>query len=273
MLPREDKISLETELSLLKEATLRAGELAVFHLGKDINVNYKDGDSPVTNIDLAVDDYLKKALLSARPSYGWISEETVDDRELEHKPEYYFVIDPIDGTRGLISGNNDWCISVALANSLGEPIVGVLYCPKLDKLYEAISGEGAFLNGFRLPSLPHKEFDSSLIFSCPPKLLSSLNLSPDDIKLSKDIPSLAYRIALLAEGEIDCVLVRPNCNDWDIIAVDLILKECGGKITDINGNNVEYMKPNAKHNLLLVARNSLISGLVDLFNIQKDRRL
>ncbi|WP_370931794.1 inositol monophosphatase [Bartonella sp. DGB1] len=261
---RENLLFLQKELALLKEVVIEAGNIAKSCFGTDLTVSFKEENSPVTNVDIEVDNYLKKTLLTNRPNYGWISEESNDDRKLQKQPEYYFVVDPIDGTRGFIAGANNWTISIALANDDGIPLVGVLYCPMLDKCYEAIINHGAFLNSEPIAKLTDKKLQDKLIFSVSPAMLKKIDLSLNNIELGEDIASLAYRIALLVEAKIDCVIVRPNCNDWDIMAIDLILQEVGGKIADLNGEKVNYMQANKKHDLLVVSRNSLIHDLIKL---------
>ncbi len=128
------------------------------YFGQSPEVWLKDGQSPVSEADLAVDRYLKEVLLEARPDYGWISEETADDR-VAAKRRRAFVIDPIDGTRAYIGGQSQWCVSVAIVED-GKPIAGVLQCPVLNEVIEAGKGFGASQNGLpistRLPQDGHK---------------------------------------------------------------------------------------------------------------------
>ena len=92
------------DLELLKDLGRQAGEIAMRWFGKDPQVWMKDGKSPVSEADFAVDQFLKRELLQARPDYGWLSEET-DDNFQRLEAERVFVIDPIDGTRGFIAGS------------------------------------------------------------------------------------------------------------------------------------------------------------------------
>ena len=79
----------------------------------------KTGGSPVTEADVAVDEYLRVKLLAERPDYGWLSEETADDPARLSR-ETIFVVDPIDGTRGFIEGDDRWCVSLALVRRAGR---------------------------------------------------------------------------------------------------------------------------------------------------------
>lgn len=105
-MPETDKHNeIVSELTLLRDAAREAGRIAMRYFGRSPEVWLKDGSSPVSEADLAVDRYLKDVLLKARPDYGWISEETVDERAAE-KRSRAFVVDPIDGTRAYIAGQD-----------------------------------------------------------------------------------------------------------------------------------------------------------------------
>ena len=93
--------SLEEDYALLKQAVRDAGELALSYFRQQILVNKKADGSEVSEADLAVDTALKLDLLTPRPDYGWLSEETEDDRErLKHRRVW--VVDPIDGTSAFL---------------------------------------------------------------------------------------------------------------------------------------------------------------------------
>ncbi|EFG35882.1 predicted protein [Brucella sp. NVSL 07-0026] len=147
-MPETDKYSdIGTELDLLREAAREAGRIAMHYFGRSPEVWLKDGVSPVSEADLAVDRFLKETLLAARPDYGWISEETVDERAAAERSRA-FVVDPIDGTRAYIGGQDQWCVSIAIIEN-GSPVAGVLECPVREELLEAGKGLGARQNGCR----------------------------------------------------------------------------------------------------------------------------
>ncbi len=151
----EKRKDIQNELELLRNAAREAGRIAMRYFGQSPEVWLKDGHSPVSEADFAVDSYLKEALLDARPDYGWISEETTDDRTVA-KRRRAFVIDPIDGTRGFINGQSQWCVSVAIVED-GKPIAGVLQCPVVNEVIEAGKGFGASQNGMPIQTrLPHR---------------------------------------------------------------------------------------------------------------------
>jgi len=251
-LPVSETFSLDDELALLSQAAKKAGEIALQFFGRDPQVWMKHGDkSPVSEADFAVDAHLKQILLQARPDYGWISEESVDERTPRSYPRS-FVVDPIDGTRGFLEGSTQWCLSLGIIEA-GRPICGVLECPARGEHYSTHSEMGAMFNGALLdaqaqPRLKGKKNRlscvSSLAKKFPPDIEKKIEFAPH-------IPSLAYRLALLAKGELDVVLVRPGCYDWDIAAADIILRQSGYQLTTRQGEAVRYGIAPFSHDILL----------------------
>ncbi|HID68786.1 MAG TPA: hypothetical protein EYP31_11160 [Roseibacterium sp.] len=136
--PRDD-------LKLLVGAALRAGEIARQFFGKNPKVFDKGEDGPVTEADLAIDMMLHEVLRSARPDYGWLSEET-EDNAARLDAEHVFICDPIDGTRTFIEGGRSFSHSLAVVRN-GETTAAVVLVPMHDKLYAASVGDGTTLNG------------------------------------------------------------------------------------------------------------------------------
>jgi len=249
-LPENDVFSLDADLALLSQAAVEAGKIACKFFGRDPQVWMKAGDkSPVSEADFAVDNYLKQTLLQARPHYGWISEESVDDREQNHHRT--FVVDPIDGTRGFINGSSQWCISIAIIEA-GQPICGVLECPILQEHYSAHHHTVTKLNdGVLSPATDVAEGDKIRISCSSAKTKTWPQSLKDRLEFVPSIPSLAYRLALVAANKLDVVIVRPNSHDWDIAAADIILRQCGNQLITPHGSPVRYGKAPFSHHFLL----------------------
>ena len=101
------------------------------------------GDSPVTEADIASNDLLHKRLVE--PGDGWLSEESEND-PTRLAARRVWVVDPIDGTRAFIAGREDWSVSVALVVD-GRPVVAALFAPATDELFLSTAGGGATRNG------------------------------------------------------------------------------------------------------------------------------
>lgn len=236
-----------SDLQLICDAAREAGQIALGYFGKDPEVWMKGGSSPVSEADHAADKYLSDVLRAARPDYGWLSEETTDNSE-RLDCQRVFIVDPIDGTRGFISGHKKWCVSVAVVDR-GKPVCGVLECPALEETYSALAGEGAWLNGARISA--GKVAEQQRITG-PDRLVEKYAVEIDEkIEDMPFVPSLAYRMAMVATGELDGTYARANSHDWDIAAADLILGEAGAVLSELNGEPVIYNRKKITHDILV----------------------
>ena len=237
------------------EATLGAGELALsfFRPGEmtPATISHKPGGSPVTEADYQVDDYLKRHLLALLPQAGWLSEETEDDRTRLTK-NLVFVVDPIDGTRGFMTGKAAWAIAVALVEH-GRPSFGIVHAPALQKTYVAVKGEGARLNDRPIAVSRLDTVRTDTRVAAPAFLADRLLQSGLRFDLQPKIPSLALRIAAVASGALDAGFASENSHDWDIAAADLILQEAGGRLATIDGGSIRYNQHDTRHGLLIAA--------------------
>lgn len=233
---------LQDDLKLIRNAAAEAGRIAMTYFGRDPEVWMKDGRSPVSEADMAVDTFLKDALLLARPDYGWLSEETADT-EVRLGRDRTFVVDPIDGTRSFLDGGNVWCVSIAIVEN-GRSLVGVLDCPVRGEVFTAARAGGSTKND---QPLQVRKPGGAVLVAGPKAMIKAM---PDNIGQEVEpvryIPSLAYRIAMVAEGEIDASFVKANAHDWDLAAADLILDEAGGTIVNEAGERPHYAGRNPR---------------------------
>jgi len=257
--------SLDEDLALLSDAATKAGQIALSFFGRSPQVWMKSGDkSPVSEADFAVDAYLKKVLLQARPHYGWISEESVDPRH-GISSSRCFVVDPIDGTRGFINGSSQWCVSVAIIEE-GQPICGVLECPVTQEHYSAHCESVAMLNNTALlpPADVHKDNQMRISGSILKTQAWPQNLR-ERLEFVPPIPSLAYRLALIAADRLDIVVVRPNSHDWDLAAADIILRQNGFNLFTLNSQSIHYGQPPFSHGLLLAGKPHIHNQIAPMF--------
>jgi len=227
------------DLELIRSAALEAGELALSLQRKgDLEVQSKSGGSPVTSADLALDELLKTRLLKARPDYGWLSEETADDRS-RLAGGRSFVVDPIDGTVAYIKGRPWWVVSIAVVEA-GAPVAGVIHAPAVGETYDATAGGGARLAGKSIHVSDRAQLEGCAMLTdinminrvewprpWPPMRIESRN-------------SVAYRMALVAAGAFDAVLALSSKCDWDVAAGDLIAREAGAVVSDHRGGAYGY---------------------------------
>ena len=237
------------DLTLLNRVLVEAGEIALSYFQSTNEVWMKHGHSPVSQADHAVNDFLHRTLVQARPDYGWLSEET-EDNVGRIGAQRTFVVDPIDGTRGFLAGRLEWCVSVAVVEN-HRPVVGVLRAPKLEQTYSAVRGGPAERNG-RLIRAAEPAQIQSVAGSKKLNQLMRETFGPE-ISVGEYIPSLAMRVAYVASGELDLAVARSGAHDWDLAAADLILAQAGGVLVDQHGQNLFYNQHNLRAPALLAS--------------------
>lgn len=244
----------QADLELLRRTALKAGDLAMGYFRRNPTSWSKAGGSPVTEADMAVDALLRTELLAERPGYGWLSEETADDL-VRRERESVFVVDPIDGTRGFIDGDDRWCISVAVVRS-GRPWVAALYAPARREFFHAAAGEGAWIGEQRLSVSSRPELAGARLAG-PRGWLKSAALRGTAASFQSHVPSLAYRFAGVAAGSLDAAFASPRSNDWDLAACDLLVHEAGGWLTGLDGAAPSYNREAPRHGVLAAANHVL----------------
>ena len=156
------------DLALLEQAAHEAGDIALRYWRRDPQVWDKaDGAGPVTEADLAVNAHLERLLRSARPDYGWLSEESPDD-PARLTAGHCFIIDPIDGTRAFIDGHNGFSHSLAIARG-HDIIAAVVHLPAQELTYAAQEHGPALLNGAPIQA-SHHGFDGADVLTGKPGL-------------------------------------------------------------------------------------------------------
>jgi len=220
----------EEDLALIREVVLKAGAIAKSAFDANDSKQWNKADSsPVTEADIAVNDFLAKTLRSARPGYGWLSEETKDDHS-RHACPRSFVVDPIDGTRAFIERTPNFAVCVAIIEK-GQSIAGVVFNPLKDELYEASLGGGARLNGKPIKA-PDPEAIAGIKMIGYPRKFRQLDFPDMNVRVAN---SMAYRMCLVASGEADATIAFTPKSDWDVAAAALIATEAGAVVTDIRG--------------------------------------
>ena len=226
------------DLALIRTAALEAGRLALEMRAAGLKIWNKDGGSPVTDADLAVDRRLHEILTTARPDYGWVSEETVDAPERLSRRRL-FCVDPIDGTAAFLKDKPWFSVCIGVVED-GLPVCGVVYAPALDELFEAVTGQGATLNGAAI-----RASEQDVVEGCgmvgdarmfahpawptpwPPMRIEARN-------------STALRMCVIAAGAFDATLALVAKFDWDLAAADLIAREAGAFVGDHRGRGFVY---------------------------------
>jgi myo-inositol-1(or 4)-monophosphatase len=246
----------------LLAATLReAGAIALKTFQKPVNSWLKEGSSPVSEADIAVDAFLRARLAGAWSGSGWLSEETAHDRS-SRDARALWIVDPIDGTRSYLAGRPDWVISVALVHD-GRPVLAGLFAPVTDEMFMAGAGSGATRNGAPMAVSPGARLDGAKVAG-PKRLVQALAAVSSGIEVAPRIGSLALRLARVAQGDLDVAFASGSSHDWDLAGADLLVHEAGGAMTNLVGRSLTYNQPDLVHGALVAAGADRHAALVTL---------
>ncbi len=255
--------TLEEDAALLCRLAQEAGDLAMSYLHKGGAESWnKTGGTPVTEADLAVNRLCASTLKAARPEYGWLSEETLDDPAARQKPRCW-VVDPIDGTRAYMDGTPDWCIGLAIVEE-GEAVAGVVYAPALGQFYEARRGAGARRNGAAIRvSTRDQEAGSRLITNEGMVTHPGWREPWPEVHLARPKPNATLlRLALVAAGDWDAVMVLAEKADWDLAAGAVLVTEAGGQATTHAGERLVFNRAIPAQRSVVASGNALHPLLV-----------
>lgn len=250
----------EPDLSLLRDAAKAAGVIAAKHFRQNPETWDKGGgQGPVTEADIEVDTMLRTELTAARPDYGWLSEETADTgARLER--ERVFIVDPIDGTRAFMEGKNAFSHALCVVEN-GVPLAAVIYLPMMDLMFTASRGGGAQMNGMSLGTSARLDLDGAELLGNKSMFAAAHWGGP--LPVTQHFrSSLAYRMALVAQGAFDgMITLRPSW-EWDIAAGDLIAREAGATVTDRAGGALRFNNTHPQVAGVLAAPANVHEGLM-----------
>jgi myo-inositol-1(or 4)-monophosphatase len=228
----------DSELATLIDAIQAAGTEALRFVADGFEIKRKPDHSPVTSADLAVNQMLQSSLTSVFPHDGWLSEESPDCLDRLQKRRVW-VVDPIDGTKAFISGEPEFCISVALVEQ-GYPVVASILNPSTSELFTATHGGGLHRNGKRV-TLPVEPSSRPPVIALNPwEQQIGRFLPPECSANNRPIRSIAWMLALSATGHIDAVVTWEPENEWDVAAGTLLVTEAGGTISDGHGRDLTF---------------------------------
>lgn len=238
------------ELELAEEVAARAaraaGDVVLRHYKQDVVVEAKPDDSPLTRADVEANDVIVAVLRDAFPHDAILSEEAVDD-SARLAQQRVWIVDPLDGTRDFIAHTDEFCVHVGLAID-GRAVVGAVYQPVAQTLFCARAGGGAWRHADgRKTRLQVSQRERAQCVG-----ISRLNVSErllrglEGVELRRMGASTKHM--LLAAGGLDAVInFSAGEHEWDTCAPEVIIREAGGELTDVDGNHFRYNQPDPRH--------------------------
>jgi len=257
-----EKLNLKNFINPLCDIAIKAGNITLKYYKSINNISLKKDKSPLTKADLESNKLILESLLKLNKEIPILSEESLVDWDIRKDWETYWLVDPLDGTKEFIKGNDEFTINIALVSN-NLPLLGVIYAPAMKVLYFAYKNGGCFkkiINNYKA-SIDYFDDAIKLEITSKPKDILKVICSRShpndefnqwiknnikDYKITQKGSSLKF--CDLAEEKANLYpRLRPSC-EWDIAAGHIILTEAGGKIETLDKKEIVYnLKENVKN--------------------------
>jgi myo-inositol-1(or 4)-monophosphatase len=239
------------EIHDFARAVVRSGgELAMHHFGHaDPEVKYDE--TLVTEADLEVQEHIRREVQKKFPKHSFLGEEH-ESIEGPAEADFLWVVDPVDGTSAFSRGYPIWGVSAAVLHD-GQPVAGAFYMPVTDELYSATAPGKALLQDKRIEVRFDERIDNESLMLTYSRFHSDFATTfPGKVRsLGSSVAHICYVARGAAWG---AVLSRVHV--WDVVAGQLILRQAGGEIRDLEGNvfrPADYLESTKIDRVLLAA--------------------
>lgn len=261
------KLTTAQITDILKQVNKASAAILDIYKSADLEIEYKKDNSPLTLADKTSHDVLVLGLKRIYPDIPILSEEGQDvSYQIRKNWKYFWVIDPLDGTKEFISGNGEFTINLALVKE-DKPVFGIVAAPTKDTIYFANKGEGAYKK--EDDNAPEKIEASKVTKgkTVIARTRSHKNKKEEPIiaklGLTKTIHAgSALKFCLVAEGKADIYLRGGPTMEWDTAAGDCIANEAGATTYTIDGKPFLYNKQNLLNSGLICTANPEIKSKI-----------
>lgn len=206
---------------------------------QDLRIETKPDLTPVTDADKAAEDAIRGQLSRARPRDAVLGEEFGSTGSGPRR----WIIDPIDGTKNFVRGVPVWATLISLLDD-GVPVVGVVSAPALNRRWWAAAGAGAFVSydsgePRRLAVSQVRALESASLSFSSLSGWRERGLREQFVSLTDEVWRVRaygdfFSYCLLAEGALE-VALEPEVSLWDLAALDVLVREAGGRFTNLEG--------------------------------------
>ncbi len=240
-----DNVSINAVIKIAKDT----GKAIMQIYNQDFDIEYKDDKSPLTLADKTAHLLIIQGLKKLPVDYPILSEEGKNiPYEIRKNWRYFWLIDPLDGTKEFIKNRDEFSINIALIHQ-GKPVLGVVYAPALDECYWAKQGAGAFKDGVKLPLKTQKSTKTYKIIASRSHLSDETKTFIKAIKTNREKKLItigsSLKICLVATGEADIYPRLSSTMEWDTAAAHVIVLEAGKEILQFNNKKpIIYNKEN-----------------------------
>jgi myo-inositol-1(or 4)-monophosphatase len=232
-----------TAIEVATEAIRLGGDILLAHAQRSKEVKEKSKNNLVTDVDILSEKAISNALSAEYPGFNILSEESAPDTQING---YTWIIDPLAGTNNYAFGIPLYAINIALARDK-DVLLGMTYNPVADELFQAVKGNGAYLNDTPIrvsnrASLSEAVlgFDTGYDVIQGKLLLNMVSGLWPRVHSLRALGSASLTLAYIACGRVD-IYIRGNLHPWDIASGILLVEEAGGKVTNWQGKKEMLM--------------------------------
>jgi len=238
----------------------RASQVSLDLREAGLTKEIKSDNTPVSNGDIEVNKILTTKIKETTPNIVIVSEESSNHKN-DNNLRDFWLIDPIDGTRDYINNRDEFTLNAALIINR-RPVIGIITAPAKKRVFYSygLSNSYELTDGHEI-SLMDKTKDYDGIRS----VSYSSELKPEIFEIHKKYKITSHqrmksslKFCVVAAGEFDMYVTEPRACEWDIAAGHAILEHAGGEITDFNGDEVLYGKPEFKNPSLILRNKNII---------------
>jgi 3'(2'), 5'-bisphosphate nucleotidase len=238
----------------------RASQVALDLRKVGLTKEIKSDNTPVSNGDLEVNKILTKKIQEITPNIVIVSEESTNHK-LDKNLKNFWLIDPIDGTKDYINNRDEFTLNAALILDK-KPTIGIITAPAKKRIFYSygISNSYELIDGLEVSLIDKKKDYEELT-----AVSYSSELKPEILEIHKRYKITSHqkmksslKFCVIAAGEFDMYVAEPRACEWDIAAGHAILEHAGGKITDFNGDEILYGKPNFKNPSLILKNKNIL---------------
>ena len=253
-----NQIDVQDIVTIAKEA----GDAIMQIYKQDFEVEYKQDNSPLTLADKKANDIIENGLNQLSVNIPILSEEGNDIPYENRKHwEYFWLVDPLDGTKEFVKKNGEFTVNIALIHK-DTPVLGVVYAPALDICYWAKQDEGAFKDGKKLPLKISDQRNTYKVVASRSHMSDETQAFIDAIDTDKEKELISIgsslKICLVAEGEADIYPRLGPTMEWDTGAAHVVANESGVLLKKYKDNEYlqhKYNKENLLNQYFVVVKN------------------
>lgn len=240
-----------TLLDTVKAIAFEAGEHLKRFYQQSLSPTMKADNTPVTEADLFLSQFITEKLLALTPDVPILSEERCNvPFEVRQQWQEYWIIDPLDGTQQFLDKTDQFAIMIGLVQQ-NQPVLGVIHAPVLNKTYFAHQNGGAFLQigdeiqPLTAPKNPEKSYHLTIAVGVTTKMdkVAALIQPPYEAEFFT-YGSSSLKSGLVAEGKADCYIRLGDTGEWDTAVSEVLLREVGGQIVNANFEPLTYNQRN-----------------------------